>query len=280
MGFPSRYQLLNESVEGAIAKVVKARNQETGNLVALKILKDITDEEDRLRLDREVKILAQLDHPTVVRYLGHGTTDKGIPFVEMEWVEGANLRDVLIARERMELSEILDILIPLCSALALCHECGIFHRDIKPENVMLCAPEGKNVKLIDFGMAKLLKGTPITHDGQLFGTPQYIAPERITMDQEPTGAIDIYSLGITAYEMMTGVRPYDDDEPQKVLMAHLTRSLPPMHEKAPDIPIHPGFSRIVRRMLRKEPQLRPKAINLYTDLRVLRASLEQLETIL
>lgn len=280
MGFPSRYQLLNESVEGAIAKVVKARNRETGNLVALKILKDITDEEDRLRLDREVKILAQLDHATVVRYLGHGTTDEGIPFVEMEWVEGANLRDVLIARERMELSEILDILIPLCAALALCHERGIFHRDIKPENVMLCAPEGKTVKLIDFGMAKLLKGTPITHDGQLFGTPQYIAPERITMDQEPTGAIDIYSLGITAYEMMTGVRPYDDDEPQKVLMAHLTRPLPPMHEKAPDIPIHPGFSRIVRRMLRKEPQLRPKAMNLYTDLRVLRASLERLETIL
>jgi len=280
MGFPSRYQPLNEFGEGAIAKVVKARNTETGRVVALKVIKNITDEEDRRRLVREMEILAHLEHPSVVRYLGHGVTTEGAPFVAMEWLDGATLRDVLVARGRMELPEILDILIPVCSALAACHERGIIHRDIKPENVMLCSPGGQVIKLIDFGMAKLLKGTPITSDGQLFGTPQYIAPERITMDQDLSGAIDIYSLGIMAYEMMTAERPYDDDEPQKILMAHLTRPLPPMHEKAPDIPIHPGFSRIVRRMLRKDPQLRPQAITLYTDLRVLRSSLDRMETIL
>ncbi len=280
MGFPERYQLFNEFGEGAIAKVVKAFNRETGRTVALKVIKDVTDEEDRRRLVREMEILSRLEHPSVVRYLGHGTTIEGAPFVEMEWLEGATLRDVLVARERLELVEVLDILIPVCSALATCHERGIIHRDIKPENVMLCAPGGRDVKLIDFGMAKLLKGTPITHDGQLFGTPQYIAPERITMDQDLTSAIDIYSMGIMAYEMMTGERPFDDEEPQKILMAHLTRSVPPMHEKAPDIPIHPAFSRIVRRMLRKEPQLRPQALTLYTDLRVLRSTLDRMETIL
>jgi len=277
MAFPSHYQISSEYGEGAVAKVVRALNRETGNTVALKVLKDITDEEDLRRLGREMDILARIEHPAVVRYLGHGTTTEGAPYVEMEWLEGATLRDVLMARERLELAEILDILIPVCSALATCHDNGVIHRDIKPENIMLCAPGGHTVKLIDFGMAKLLKGTPITHDGQLFGTPQYIAPERITMDQDLTGAIDVYALGIMSYEMTTGVRPFDHEEVQKILMMHLTEKVPPMHELASDLAIHPGFSRMVRRMVRQEPVQRPQAATLYTDLRVLRATIERLE---
>jgi len=279
MAFPEQYQLSSEFGEGAVAKVVRALNRTTGNSVALKVLKDLTDQEDLRRLGREMDILARIEHPSVVRYLGHGTTSEGAPYVEMEWLEGASLRDVLLARERLELPEVLDIMIPVCSALATCHDSGIIHRDIKPENVMLCAPGGKTVKLIDFGMAKLLKGTPITHDGQLFGTPQYIAPERITMDQDLTGAIDIYALGIMAYEMMTGVRPFDHEEVQKILMMHLTHKVPPMQELAPDVSIHPGFSRIVRRMVRQEPVQRPQAATLYTELRVLRATLERMESL-
>jgi len=278
MSFPDYYQLSSEFGEGAVAKVVRAGNRKTGNTVALKVLKDITDEEDIRRLGREMEILSRIEHPAVVRYLGHGTTSEGAPYVEMEWLEGSSLRDVLMARERLELIEILDILIPVISALATCHENGIIHRDIKPENIMLCSPGGKTVKLIDFGMAKLLKGTPITHDGQLFGTPQYIAPERITMDQDLTGAIDVYALGIMAYEMMTGVRPFDHGEVQKILMMHLTEKVPPMHEMAPDLAIHPGFSRIVRRMVRQEPLQRPLATTLYTDFRVLRATVERMDS--
>ncbi len=278
MTFPAHFQLYSEFGEGAVAKVVKAQNLETGNTVALKVLKDMTDEEDIRRLGREIAILSRIEHPSIVHYLGHGKTTQGAPFVEMEWLDGASLRDILVARERLELSEILDIMIPVCSALQKCHESGIIHRDIKPENVMLCGPGGAVVKLIDFGMAKLLKGTPITHDGQLFGTPQYIAPERITMDQELTPSIDIYAMGIMGFELLTGERPFDHEEAQKILMMHLTKKVPPMQDLLPGVPVHPVYSRMIRRMTRPEPLQRPLAATLYTEFRVLAAGLAQTGT--
>jgi len=271
--FPKGYSPLDDFGEGAIAKVVKAKDEKTGDVVAVKILKDITDSEDVARLSIEMESISLVRHPNIVSFLKHGKCPNGSPFVVMEWLKGITLRDLLEDYEYLDEQEIVEIVLQVLDAIVACHKKGVIHRDLKPENVMLVGPEGRQVKLIDFGMAKLLfDGVNLTIDGQLFGTPQYLAPERIT-GESPTTKTDIYSLGIMVYEMATGERPFDGESPQEIIMQHITADSETIPSMLAQFEISWKLKYLIKRMLRKQPEPRPSAEVLRQEFRALRQDL-------
>ncbi|MBN2723121.1 MAG: serine/threonine protein kinase [Deltaproteobacteria bacterium] len=270
---PEGYAPLTSMGEGAIAKVIKCLDTRTGDFVALKILKDITDEEDIKRLGVEIESISRVRHPNIVTFITHGNVGDS-PYVVMEWLEGETLRDLLEREETLSLRTLVDTVLQILNALEACHKKSIVHRDLKPENVMLTGPQGNQIKLIDFGMAKiLLDGVDLTIDGQLFGTPQYLAPERITGSVKATEQTDIYSLGIMIYEMAAGFRPFDGDDAQTILKEHLTVRPKPLMSVTSGELANPILNQLVRRMMRQTPDQRPSATALLSEFRRLRHTL-------
>jgi len=218
-----RYLLSEQIGEGAVATIWRAFDLVEDRSVAIKLLKDILDPEDAARLQMEVSIVARLRHPNVIRFLDQGVTDRGRRYVVMELLEGESLRDKLHDELVLSIEEGLPILTQMVSALYEAHKAKVVHRDVKPENVFLVfRPEGTLVKLLDFGMAKVMGGgePSLTWSGVLFGPPHYMAPERIR-GEEARPASDIYSAAIIAFEMFCGHRPFDGRTAEDVMRQHL-----------------------------------------------------------
>ncbi len=214
-----RYELLEQVGEGAIAIVYRGRERETGSPLAVKLMQQGSARklEAVQRLAQEVSILVELSHPCIVQVYGTGVAADGAPYVAMEWVEGPTLRHRLNREATTPVDETLAIVEQIAAALGAAHQASIVHRDLKPENVIL-RPDGA-VKVFDFGMAKVLRqGAPMLTTGlKIFGTPQYMAPER-ARGKPVTGAADIYALGVISYEMLCGRRPFDGQLPMEVLL--------------------------------------------------------------
>ena len=248
-----RYELLEMSGDGAIAEVYKAVDRETNALVAIKVMQHSAVQLEAVqRLAQEVAILAELDHPGIVRVYDTGVADDESPYVVMEWVEGQTLRHRLLQERCPPKSESINILSQIGAALQAAHDHAVVHRDLKPENVIL-RPDGV-VKVVDFGMAKVLrKDAPILTTGlKIFGTPQYMAPER-ARGKAVSAAADVYALGIIAYEMLTGRRPFDGKQAMDVLLAQVNDDPPPPKELSDKLQL------FVLAALAKDPQRRPSA---------------------
>ena len=194
---------------GGMGVVYKARQPRLDRLVALKILAPEKERDPRFaeRFTREAKALARLNHPNIVTVHDFGEAN-GFYYLMMEYVDGANLRQLLRAGKTTP-EEALTIVPPICEALQYAHQQGIVHRDIKPENILL-DKQGR-VKIADFGIAKLLgldrQAEPLTGDQQVMGTPHYMAPEQVEKPATVDHRADIYSLGVVFYEMLTGELP-------------------------------------------------------------------------
>ncbi len=194
---------------GGMGVVYRARQVPLGRTVALKILPRSAAATPGFadRFAREARAMALLDHPHIVRIHDFGERD-GLPYLVMEFVDGANLRQAMAAG-RLTAAQALAIVPQVCDALQYAHEQGIVHRDIKPENILLDA-RGR-VKIADFGLAKLLQRNPvdvtITGTGQVMGTLHYMAPEQYRTPNDVDHRADIYSLGVVFYEMLTGEVP-------------------------------------------------------------------------
>lgn len=247
------YEILEEVGSGSVADVWRATSE--GREVALKVLRaEELELEDVQRMAQEVEILKKLRHPCIVRVYSTGVTAEGMPYVAMEWVDGIDLRWRLDEDQRLPPADTADIVSQICSALAEGHERGVVHRDVKPENVLLAAPEHLAVKVVDFGMAKVLtSGAPeLTFDSKIFGTPSYMAPERV-MGRDVGGAADVYGVAVMVFEMLTGERPFTGVNPVDV-MSKQARHPPPALE---------GFGaaadRVVQAGLAKAPEDRPDA---------------------
>ncbi|NBC01751.1 MAG: protein kinase, partial [Bacteroidetes bacterium] len=208
------YRLHERIGQGGMSVVYRAERTDGAfdQTVALKLLPAHFETEQRVaRFRAERQILARLTHPHIARLLDGGMTTAGHPYLAMEYVEGQPL--TVHAREaHLSIEERLRLLCDVLSALQYAHQNLIVHRDIKPDN-MLVTPEG-TVKLLDFGIAKLLDQTdvpftlPLTRTGQRLMTPEYAAPEQVTGGAVTT-ATDVYQVGVLAYELLTGVRPFD-----------------------------------------------------------------------
>src|SRR5580704_6075610 len=241
--------------EGGMGKVYEAEERLSKRRVALKVLRqELTRSEEGRRLFlNEMQVLAQLDHPNVVRSLATCEVD-GQLVMALEFLEGRTLRDELVERGRLPWPEAVRIVFPIAEGLAAAHaqDLAIVHRDLKPENVMIC--EGGNVKVMDFGVAKVLAAAQATNT-QSVGTLQYMSPEQIdarTIDARS----DLYSLGLVLYECLAGAPPFRSASARELLNMQCTAP-------APDLPdevratLPGGIEEILFKMLEKSPDARP-----------------------
>jgi serine/threonine-protein kinase len=226
--------------------VHRAIDRETGETVAVKLLHALYADEPayRERFAREVELARRIDSPNVVRVLGYGIRE-GLPYVALEYVEGRSLRELIAEHGPYAWAEARALLAQIASGLAAAHDAGVVHRDVKPSNILVTA-EGL-AKLTDFGIATALDLTKLTGTSTLLGTPTYMAPEG-PLDARS----DLYSLGIVAYELLTGLPPFEGDSHQAVILAHV--------RTAPDLARLPAAARgLVGSLLAKDPGRRPRS---------------------
>lgn len=259
----ARYQIIERVGEGAIATVWKAVDLQTNEPVAIKLMrtKQMVPETVQ-RLAQEVDILRRLQHPNIVRVLGAGTAqDEGAPYMVLEWLESVTLRQYLHRRPKPDAKKVLEVVGAVASAMTAAHELGVVHRDLKPENVLLCGPYQDTVKVVDFGMAKLpvAMARLVTLRSTLFGTPQYMAPER-ARGRPVSPATDVYALGVMTYEMLAGRRPFESDDAGGLLRMHVNAPVPPLPEVAPAV------EAVLLEALAKDPSQRPSAARFAEDL--------------
>jgi serine/threonine protein kinase len=240
--------------------------------VAVKVLgaRLETTPEALARFQREGIAACRVRHPNAVAVLDYGVTAAGTAYLVMELLEGESLQKTLEATPVLSPQRSLEIIAPVCDVLTTAHAQGILHRDIKPANVFLHRPaEHETVKVVDFGTAKLVDEAT-THEstrrGVVAGTPAYLAPERLA-NRPYDGRADVYSLGVTLYQMLTGDLPFVAVDGNLVTLAllHLHESPRPLRERNPEVP--EDIDRIVREALAKDPTKRPPAGELGRRLR-------------
>jgi eukaryotic-like serine/threonine-protein kinase len=256
------YRLVARAAAGGMGVVYEAEDLRLQRRVALKILPTsfVTEGAERIyRFQREARAASQLNHPNIVSIFD-AAFDQGYYYIAMEFVEGKTLRQLITGQSKPpDTRTILDIVAQTASALSVAHQAGIVHRDIKPENIMV--REDGLVKVLDFGLAKLnepLSGTDRgshlrTLPGNLAGTIQYLSPEQVL--GRPAGPrSDLFSLGVVAYELATGVRPFEGPTDGAVFDAILNRDPQPPSALSPAV--DPELERIVMQALEKDPEFR------------------------
>ncbi|WP_395848316.1 serine/threonine-protein kinase [Cystobacter fuscus] len=250
-----------------------------GKRVAVKVLRPelAAAEEQVARLLAEARAVNAIRHRGIVDIFGFGQVPDGRQYIIMEYLEGVALDAHLAERGRIPVSEVLDILDEVLSALGAAHGAGVVHRDLKPSNVFLVKqPDGSRyVKLLDFGLAKM--GLPAgrtaqTRTDMVVGTPEYMAPEQAR--GQPVGPMtDLYALGVVAFEMITGRLPFTGTSPVDLLMKHVDARPPKPSEFLPGLP--PALDAFILQMLTKDPEARPGSAELLRrQLQRLRDSLQ------
>ena len=278
-GLAGRYDIERELGEGGMATVYLARDVRHGRMVAIKVIRpDLVGMLGTDRFLAEIKLTARLQHPHILGLIDSGVvaSDSGIdrPFYVMPYVTGETLRARLVREGTLPTGEALSILCEVADALACAHREGIIHRDIKPENILL--GEG-HAMVVDFGIAKALHGTSsgkgLTTTGVTVGTPTYMAPEQAVGDPSVDHRVDLYALGVVAYEQLTGRTPFAGPDIAKMIAAVLTQPAPSL---AAALACPPRLSALVATLLEKDPAKRPESAASVRD--TLRAILAELTT--
>jgi serine/threonine protein kinase len=258
-----RYDVLGAAGHGSMGDVYKARDRETGETVALKILKpEIASDQAMMdRFKNELLFAREITHKNVCRVHEFNRIG-GVAYTSMEFVEGDSLRSVINRFGGLPLRKGVDVALQICSGLKEAHAQGIVHRDLKPENVMMDT-QG-NVKIMDFGIARSMEAlTRLT--GSMVGTPAYMAPEQVA-GKPVDYRTDIYSLGLILYEVFTGAQAFQADNSVAVALKQMRESPAPPHEIEPAIPL--PLERVILKCLEKEPTRRYQSIpELEKDLR-------------
>jgi hypothetical protein len=247
-----RFVLEELTGSGGMGEVYRARDRETGERVAVKML-HAGGQSHVDRFLREARVLSQLEHPGIVRYIAHG--DSPSLYLAMEWLEGEDLGRTL-ARAPLGPEDALELTRRVASALDAAHRRGVVHRDIKPSNIFLCNRAIEQVKLLDFGIARLSSGTrAMTLSGQVLGTIGYMAPEQARERRELSPSADVFSLGCVLFECLTGRPAFTGDRLMAVLAKVLFADLPRVSEFCDDVA--PALDELVLRMMQKVPEERP-----------------------
>lgn len=258
---------------GGMGVVYRATYSENGKQVALKLLPSSLNEDAQLvaRFKRELEILKKLKHPNIVLCFGGGRLGDQ-RFYAMEIVEGGTLADVLKNKGRLSWEDVIDYGIQICDALQHAHEHGIVHRDLKPANLML--DKKGNVKLTDFGLARINDATALTAAGKTLGTFAYMAPEQITGKSPITPKTDLYALGCVFYEFLTGKPPFASDSAAELFYQHLKKKPERICTQALDCPV--WLEGVVLQLLQKNPDDRPRdALAVFQSLKELKERVAQ-----
>ncbi len=244
------YEILEEIGRGGMGVVYKAHEASLNRTVAIKVLGQhlATDTEYVKRFEREAQAAAALNHPNIVQIYTIGEED-GRHYFAMEYVDGVSVQELIRREGRLTPERAADITLQAAKGLAAAHDHGLIHRDIKPANLMLTR-EGL-VKIADFGLAlRPNDQTRITSSGLLMGTPGYLAPEQC-LDRTVDARTDIYALGVSLFEMLTGNAPFKADSPAALIRKIVDGETPDPGELAPEL--SPALRRIVLRMMAKDP---------------------------
>ena len=264
-----KYLILEKVGEGGMGAVYRARHLAFNETVALKVVHSSMAEDPGFikRFKTEAIIARRLRHPNAVRVHDLDSTEDGRPFIVMEMVEGDSLKALIAQFGSFPFGRAIDIAIQTAEALAAAHRLGIVHRDIKPDNILITAAnDGRDlVKVVDFGIAKVREGAidvgggyTATRTGMIVGTPQYLSPEQATgmHGDEIDGRVDIYSLGVVLYVMLTGQLPFESNTPMGFLIQHVqTQPIAP-HLARPDLDIPVELSAILMKALEKDRDCR------------------------
>ena len=252
-----RYRLLDRLGEGGMSVIWRARDEVLGRDVAVKVLsaRFAADPSSRQRIRAEAQAVAKLSHPNVAGVFDYGEADladgERVPYIVMELVAGSTLTE-LLEDEPMPLHWVLRVGAEVAAALAAAHAHDIVHRDVKPANVMVTA--GGMAKVVDFGVAAVI-GDLSENDAVLFGTPAYVAPERLQGGPVATGT-DMYGLGVLMYRMLAGHMPWPAESTTQMLVAHLHLDPDPL----PPLTGLPGdVIDVIAECLAKDPADRPTA---------------------
>ena len=251
------YRVERRIGQGGFATVYAALDPATGERVAVKVLRpEVLSRQTVERFLREGQAVDVIRHPSVVRVLGVGVLDDGRPTLIMELLDGVTLQALVRSAGRLSPAEALEVLTPVVGALTAAHEQAIIHRDLKPANIVVSdGAGGRSVKLLDFGIAKLLLpdgGESLTATGHRLGTPQFMAPEQIRalpVDRRT----DIYALGVILYFCLTGDYPFDSKSAVEIEHMHL-ESPPPVPSWM--VPVSPAIDAVVVRAMAKDPTAR------------------------
>ena len=248
-----RYRVESLIATGGMATVYLGTDTRLDRTVALKIMHaELANDEDFVRrFVGEARSVARLSHPNVVGVYDQGADGRTL-YLAMEYVPGRTLRDLLNEQGSLGPREALDIMEGVLGGLGAAHAAGLAHRDVKPENVLLTT--GHDVKVADFGLARMLAGTSHTKTGMLIGTAAYLAPEQVSQGVADART-DVYAAGIMLFEMLTGQQPHTADTPLAVAYKHVNEAVPVPSQFADGIP--PALDDLVLRATSRNPDLRP-----------------------
>ena len=257
-----KYELVAKLGEGGMSVVYRARRAHIGDDVAVKILlgKFVKDDAALARFRREARAAAMLRHPNVITIHDFGETDDdhAPAYIVMEFVRGAPLRELLKSENHFSIERAVRLMRGICAGVSAAHRQGVVHRDLKPENILVVAPdddfEFESVRVVDFGLAKLLADAGAGPAGTVVGTPHYMSPEQAMGEPLDTRS-DVYSLGAMFYEMLSGKRPFDGDTVSGVINRHLYEAPPPLPAS---LNIPRRIASGIMQALSKDPDERPQ----------------------
>ncbi|HWN69652.1 MAG TPA: protein kinase [Haliangium sp.] len=250
-----RYRIERLAFEGGMGVVYLGRDLQDGGRVGIKLLRTADDPSSTARFWREAYALSSLRHPGIVRYLSHGLTQTGHPYLVMEWLDGEDLA-ARLRRGPLDVLETLRIGIRVCDAMGAAHRHGIIHRDIKPANLFLPGGRIDDVTVVDFGLARvgqtMRESTPV---GELMGTPGFMAPEQVRSDPDLDHRADIYSIGASLYACLVQRPPFVGDHHMAILAKVLFEEPPRLSDLRPGVPER--LDELIAQLVAKNPEARP-----------------------
>jgi serine/threonine protein kinase len=257
------YELTEEIAEGGMGTVYKGRHQESGRIVAIKVVPaNMANNETLLkRFENEFKAANRLDHPNIVRALEFGVL-MGRPYLVMEFVEGESLGQRIERDGRMPEAEAIGVIALAAQGLHHAHKHGMVHRDVKPDNIMV-TPDGQ-VKLADLGLVKeVVNDVNLTRTGRGLGTPHFMAPEQFRNAKNADVRCDIYSLGATLYQMVTGELPFRSMGPLDAFMKKINNELTPPRKIVPTLSERIEWA--IQRAMSADPKMRPASCREFVE---------------
>jgi len=263
-----KYLIKRKLGEGGMGIVYEAEHIHIGKKVALKVLlEDYTKKQELVdRFKQEARSASIIGHPNIINVTDFGYTPDGRIFFVMEFLDGEDLASVIEKQGTLPHGRIMRVVKQVCAGLSAAHRKGIIHRDMKPENIFVLNPGGEDetIKILDFGIAKMSilesEGRKLTKTGVVFGTPEYMSPEQAA-GKPIDHRIDIYSLGVIMYEMLTGKVPFTGDTFMSILTKHIFEPVPPIGEVSQGGAVPPALEQIVYKCLAKEPEGRFESVD-------------------